>query len=112
MLICDAIIYTTDCVNHIHHRLCECQTCVNTGNILVDILQGQLRGWRHAVRSEWPFIFIIIIIITVLQGLPPDTANKAQSRVGPVQNVNIKGVSTVGCPLGGHVYYYYYEFSV
>ena len=24
-------------------------------------------GWRHALRSEWPFIIIIIIIITVIK---------------------------------------------
>ena len=26
-------------------------------------------GWRHALRSEWPFIIIIIIIITAISHL-------------------------------------------
>ena len=28
-------------------------------------------GWRHALRSEWPFIIIIIIIIKRRSGINP-----------------------------------------
>ena len=26
-----------------------------------------IAGWRHALRSEWPFIIIIIIIVSTIQ---------------------------------------------
>ena len=54
-------------------------------------------GWRHALRSEWPFIIIIIISINY-KAIQLDTRARASIKLLSIKIKTIKGESSRDAP--------------